>query len=86
MGTAWIYAVAHIDGVCLCFSDFASVARVHKLPVPASARNTNLSVAGGPCVWLRIGIAPKSFRQISFPYFDYLAAASFFRLLSLKIV
>ena len=50
----------------------------HKFPVPASARNTYLSVAGGPCVRSRIGIAPKSFRPISFPYFNYLAAVSFF--------
>ena len=69
----------------LLASDFAYIFLIlpasqgrHKLPVPASVRNTDLSVAGEPCARLRIPIAPKSFRPISFPYFDYLAAVSFF--------
>jgi len=63
-----------------------AIARLHKFPETASARNTYLSVVGGQCCGVRIGIAPKSFMPISFPYLDYVAAVSFFGISSLKIV
>lgn len=56
MGTGRVYAVAHVNRVCLSFSNLASAARLHKRPFSASARNIYLSVAEGRASGCELGL------------------------------
>jgi hypothetical protein len=69
MGTAGVYAVAHVDRVCLYFFHLSSAARLHKYPVPASARNIGLLVAEGRASGCELGLHLSLLGRYLYPIF-----------------